>query len=65
MFKNIIAKEFLMTEKDVNRIIIKLEKNLYFMCLFEGGKIFVQKKKIGRLYMYQNINSNYIWVVRW
>lgn len=45
MFKNIIAKEFLMTKKDVNGIIIKLEKNLYFMCLFEeGGGIFVQKK---------------------
>lgn len=44
MFKNIIAKEFLMTKKDVNGIIIKLEKNLYFMCLFEGGKYLYRKK---------------------
>lgn len=63
MFKNIIAKEFLMTKKDVNGIIIKLEKNVYFMCLFEEGNICTERN-IGRLYMYQNINSNYIWAVR-
>ena len=48
--KAVIAKEFLMTKKDVNGIIIRLEKNPCFRSLFEVKKKCV-KKKIVRLYI--------------
>lgn len=48
--KAVIAKEFLMTKKDVNGIIIRLEKNPCFRSLFEEKKKCV-KKKIVRLYI--------------